>query len=268
MREPVRAVWLEVLHRYLAIIKRLREDMRTATTEAIDVTTATNTPQSNIGEASVAQIVDLSTPLERLNALEAVFTSFLEEVIGQMAGHVPLQSIATAVIDEYGKDAFGDFRTTLLSLLGVCNFELSILRCASRVTGSDTVALLQQGYKECMRPETLGGSYSGSLNSSGVYGTSDYVMNNGTDAPGSSRNTSGTGNRSSMGFLFNGDGMTNDDESAYSSGMGPMMMSLSSARQRGQEAWTKATAAAGPAASTLLEKISFPQGAVGPTGSA
>lgn len=248
--DPVRAVWLEVLQRYLAVIKALREEMRTATKENGEPTPNPSNTLSNsatIHESNDS--IDSSTAMERLSALESVFTSFLEEVIGQMAGHVPLQSIAAAVMEQYGGDAFGDFRTTLLSLLGVCNFELAILRCASRVTGTDTVSLLQEGYKKCMRPETVGGSSSSGVTNT-VY-SSDIAR--GVDAWSSANE----GRKYGSGWWGSeGDLMSHAESS--SSGM---LLSLNSARQRGQEAWTKAAAAAGPAASTLLQRMSFPQGA-------
>lgn len=43
-------------------------------------------------------------------------------------------------------------QSTLLGLLGACNFELSILRCANRVMGSDGARILSGGYRQCSRP--------------------------------------------------------------------------------------------------------------------
>lgn len=44
-------------------------------------------------------------------------------------------------------------QSTLLGLLAACNFELSILRCANRVVGSDGARILAGGYRDCSRPE-------------------------------------------------------------------------------------------------------------------
>ena len=43
-------------------------------------------------------------------------------------------------------------QSTLLGLLGACNFELSILQCANRVMGSDGARILASGYQQCSRP--------------------------------------------------------------------------------------------------------------------
>lgn len=48
-------------------------------------------------------------------------------------------------------------QSTLLGLLSACAFELSILRCASRVMGSDGVRILSKGYTACSRPLLVGG---------------------------------------------------------------------------------------------------------------
>ncbi len=45
-------------------------------------------------------------------------------------------------------------QSTLLGLLGACNSELSILRCASRVMGSDGARILAGGYRECSSSKT------------------------------------------------------------------------------------------------------------------
>lgn len=40
----------------------------------------------------------------------AAHTGYVEAVIGAMAGHVGLASIADAIMARYGADRFGDFR--------------------------------------------------------------------------------------------------------------------------------------------------------------
>jgi len=192
--DPVRAVWFKVLQRYVSIIRKLRAKEQ---------------------ESSAAPVNDVL--LHRLTCLERIFTAFMEEVISQMAGHVPLHSIAAAVLHKYSRDSFGDFRATLSSLLGACNFELAILRCASRVTGTDTIALLKQGYKQCMMPQSV---------------VTQESINN-------------------LDKTSSGAGLNASDRQTS------MLRSLESAQQRGQDAWAKATAAARPAASKLMEKAGF-----------
>jgi hypothetical protein len=194
-RDPVLAVWFQVLQRYVNSIRKLRAEEK----ESILI------PGNEI-------LVD------RLTCLERIFTAFMEEVISQMAGHVPLHSIAAAVLHKYSGDSCGDFRATLSSLLSACNFEVAILRCASRVTGTDTIALLKQGYKQCMMPQSVVTQEE----------AIDILENNSTGA-----RLSGSDSQRSM------------------------LKSLESAQQIGQDAWAKAAAVAGPAASKLMEKAGF-----------
>ena len=203
--DPVRAVWFQVLQRYVANIRQLKLDKRLLGAAEKEEKAEKENEEEEEEE------------LHKFEALETVFTAFMEDVVSQMAGHVPLQSMAAAVMQKYNGDAFGDFRTTLLSLLGACNFELSILRCASRVTGADTIELLKGGYQQCMRPEIVGGSSSFGSTSGGGNGVSVILENS----------------------------------------SGGSMRSFGSAQQLGQDAWAKATAAAGPAASKLLSRMSF-----------
>lgn len=46
-------------------------------------------------------------------------------------------------------------QTTLLGLLGACSFELAILKCANRVVAHDTVDMLTDSYRHCMKPATV-----------------------------------------------------------------------------------------------------------------
>lgn len=89
---------------------------------------------------------------EHILVLKKVFTFFLEDVIRNMTGYVPLQSIASSIIEKYQGDRLGQFRDTLLGLLSACLFELQNLRCSTRVTGVDAIGLLKKGYKQCMKP--------------------------------------------------------------------------------------------------------------------
>lgn len=94
---------------------------------------------------------------------------FLEEVIGSMAGQVPLKNIADIIMQQYGKDQWGDFKVLqsqrvmpalplplpapplwhaftsklllpmqgiLVGLLTACGAELSILKCANNVVAA------------------------------------------------------------------------------------------------------------------------------------
>ncbi len=68
--------------------------------------------------------------VERLAALQQVFTGFMEEVISGMAGYIPLKAIGQRILAQYSRQQFGDFRGTLLGLLSAYSYESSILTTA------------------------------------------------------------------------------------------------------------------------------------------
>ena len=68
--------------------------------------------------------------VERLAALQQVFTGFMEEVISGMAGYIPLKDIGQRILAQYSRQQFGDFRGTLLGLLAAYSYESSILTTA------------------------------------------------------------------------------------------------------------------------------------------
>lgn len=67
---------------------------------------------------------------ERLAALQHVLTGWMEEVMGGMAGYVPLQAIGQRILGQYSQQQFGDFRGSLLGLLSAYNYESSMLTTA------------------------------------------------------------------------------------------------------------------------------------------
>jgi hypothetical protein len=207
--DPVRRVWLEVLQRYVAAVRQLRNEERRAAAAA-----------AAGGGAGGAEA--------RLELLEAAFTGLLEEVIARMAGHVPMRAIAEAVLRRYGGDPFGDFRGTLLGLLGACNFELDTLHCASRVTGADAITLLTAGYRRCMRAAVPGAPPAAAEEGEGA-------ANGGLDGGASDGEADATNGAAIM------------DVSARLAGM----------QSLGSDALSRAAAAAAPAAEKMLKRVTL-----------
>jgi hypothetical protein len=103
-------MWLEVVERYIRAIGALRQQRRLCCRE---------------------DKVELGN---RIDTVEGIFASDVEEIISQMTGYVPLQSVAFTIMEIFGEDPIGDFKPTFMSLLSACNHDLTILRCTSRIT--------------------------------------------------------------------------------------------------------------------------------------
>ncbi|KAL4418863.1 hypothetical protein ABPG77_002930, partial [Micractinium sp. CCAP 211/92] len=131
--DPLQQLWFRVLQCYVALLRELRQE-----------------EQQAAGQAAPAAGVRW-----QLELLQEVFTAFMEDVIGSMAGQVPLRSIADVIMEQYGADRWGDFKGTLLGLLTACGAELSILKCAHRVVAADGSQMLTTGYRRCMAPAPL-----------------------------------------------------------------------------------------------------------------
>jgi len=212
--EPVRQVWLQVLQRYVGEVRSLRHEEQQLFRRGDEVLagTAEDRPLSHAPTSTNSS----STESSRLSQLQKIFMVFVEDVIGAMTGHVDLQGIATAVLDRHGEDQLGDFRGALLGLLGACSFERTVLNCASRITGVDSVGVLRGAYRRCMRPTVV----ARHVDVTPVGGANDESGGSGGLLPHTMLEGSGS--------------------------------SFVAIQTFGQEAWAKATAAAGPAATRLL----------------
>ena len=54
---------------------------------------------------------------ERLTAAQGALGAFMEDVIGAIAGHVPLKAIAERILAAHAADPFGDFKVSRIPLL-------------------------------------------------------------------------------------------------------------------------------------------------------
>ena len=62
--------------------------------------------------------------------LKGLFSQFVKEVVEGMIGYVRLLSIMTKFLADNGSQEFGDFKLTILGMLGTYSFERRILVCA------------------------------------------------------------------------------------------------------------------------------------------
>lgn len=61
-------------------------------------------------------------------AVQHLLMVFMEDIIADMAGYVPLAAIADRILSEFAADQLGDFKGSLVGLLAAYNYELSILQ--------------------------------------------------------------------------------------------------------------------------------------------
>ena len=74
---------------------------------------------------------EASEELTPVSALQQLLMRFMEDIIADMAGYVPLSIIGGRILKEFASDQFGDFKGSLVGLLAAYNYELSILQARS-----------------------------------------------------------------------------------------------------------------------------------------
>lgn len=88
--------------------------------------------------------------------LRRVFTQFIGEIIEGMAGYVPLPAIMAKLLSDNGNQEFGDFKLTILRMLGTYGFERRILDTAKSLIEDDTfytMSLLKKGASHAYAPQ-------------------------------------------------------------------------------------------------------------------
>ena len=69
----------------------------------------------------------LSNSSKQHSILREIFSHFVKEVVEKMVGYLPLLSIMSKILADYGALEFGDFKLALLELLGTYGYERRIL---------------------------------------------------------------------------------------------------------------------------------------------
>jgi hypothetical protein len=70
----------------------------------------------------------------------------LDEVVCCMADHLPLLDIVGRIIQQHGTERFGEFRSTLLGLLGATGYDSAILSAANRLITGDAFSTVRHAY--------------------------------------------------------------------------------------------------------------------------
>ena len=61
--------------------------------------------------------------------LRSLFSRFIREIVEGMIGYVHLPTIMSRLLSDNGSQEFGDFKLTILGMLGTFGFERRILVC-------------------------------------------------------------------------------------------------------------------------------------------
>ena len=62
--------------------------------------------------------------------LRKLFSQFIKEIVEGMIGYVHLPTIMSKLLSDNGSQEFGDFKHTILGMLGTYGFERRILVCS------------------------------------------------------------------------------------------------------------------------------------------
>ncbi|CAA6655878.1 unnamed protein product [Spirodela intermedia] len=93
-----------------------------------------------------------------VSILRVIFSHFIKEVVEKMVGYVPLSSVMSKILADNGAQEFGDFKLTLLELLGTYGYERRILGTAKSLIEDDTfytLNLLRKGASHAYAPQSL-----------------------------------------------------------------------------------------------------------------
>ncbi|GMI69544.1 vacuolar protein sorting 8 [Hibiscus trionum] len=90
--------------------------------------------------------------------LRKLFSQFIKEIVEGMMGYVRLPTIMSKLLSDNGGQEFGDFKLTILGMLGTYDFERIILDTAKSLIEDDTfytMSLLKKGASHGYAPRSL-----------------------------------------------------------------------------------------------------------------
>ncbi|XVF33081.1 hypothetical protein REPUB_Repub17cG0137500 [Reevesia pubescens] len=92
------------------------------------------------------------------HVLRKLFSQFIKEIVEGMIGYVRLPTIMSKLLSDNGSQEFGDFKLTILGMLGTYGFERRILDTAKSLIEDDTfytMSLLKKGASHGYAPRSL-----------------------------------------------------------------------------------------------------------------
>uniref|UniRef100_M4F8J8 RING-type domain-containing protein n=1 Tax=Brassica campestris TaxID=3711 RepID=M4F8J8_BRACM len=90
--------------------------------------------------------------------LRKLMSQFIKEIVEGMIGYVRLPTIMSKLLSDNGTQEFGDFKLTILGMLGTYGFERRILDTAKSLIEEDTfytMSLLKKGASQGYAPRSL-----------------------------------------------------------------------------------------------------------------
>ncbi|KAK9279894.1 hypothetical protein L1049_013577 [Liquidambar formosana] len=100
----------------------------------------------------------ISKSLRGAHILRRLFSQFIKDIVEGMIGYVRLPTIMSKLLSDNGSQEFGDFKLTILGMLGTYGFERRILDTAKSLIEDDTfytMSLLKKGASHGYAPRSL-----------------------------------------------------------------------------------------------------------------
>uniref|UniRef100_A0A7N2MWS3 RING-type domain-containing protein n=1 Tax=Quercus lobata TaxID=97700 RepID=A0A7N2MWS3_QUELO len=115
--------------------------------------------ESSVSHEDEACIVNwrISKSHRGAHILRKLFSQFIKEIVEGMIGYVRLPTIISKLLSDNGSQEFGDFKLTILGMLGIYGFERRILDTAKSVIEDDTfytMSLLKKGASHAYAPRS------------------------------------------------------------------------------------------------------------------
>ncbi|KAI0500748.1 hypothetical protein KFK09_018964 [Dendrobium nobile] len=98
------------------------------------------------------------------NILRRLFSQFIGEIMEGMAGYLPVPAVISKLLSENRNQEFGDFKMTILKMLGTYNYERRILDTAKSLIEDDTfytMGVLKKGASHAFAPQNLNCCFCG-----------------------------------------------------------------------------------------------------------
>nr|POE52599.1 isoform 3 of vacuolar protein sorting-associated protein 8 like [Quercus suber] len=115
--------------------------------------------KSSVSHGDEACIVSwrISKSHRGAHILRKLFSQFIKEIVEGMIGYVRLPTIMSKLLSDNGSQEFGDFKLTILGMLGIYVFERRILDTAKSLIEDDTfytMSLLKKGASNAYAPRS------------------------------------------------------------------------------------------------------------------